>query len=67
VPRAPDDWVEVALASVAENLSLTVGLNHRGCVEAYFVCPELRRVVRELFDDAQDATTIVAPSSTSRP
>lgn len=29
--------------------------------------PELRRVVRELFDDGQDATAIVGPSSSSRP
>jgi len=28
---------------------------------------ELRRIVRELFDDDQDATAIVAPSSISRP
>ena len=28
---------------------------------------ELRRIVRELFDDDQDATAIVAPSSSSRP
>jgi hypothetical protein len=28
--------------------------------------PELRRVVRDLFDDHQEATAIVAPSSTSR-